>query len=315
VTNNTGLMVDQPLLSAHKLTRYYHGRQVLFGIDLELRRGEVLGFLGPNGAGKSTTMNILCGVLAPHGGTVDICGFDLARHAIEAKKHLGYLPETPPLHVDATVDEFLSYCASLRGLKKTEAAAATAKAKRSCDLDDVGSRLIGNLSKGYRQRVGIAQALLHDPAVVVLDEPTSGLDPNQIRTVRDTIRALAQHHAVILSTHVLSEAQTLCNRVTILHHGRIAFDRSIAGEHEVMSVRFATADLAPDWSIFADVLEAEALGDGRYRLHVRDFDRTAEMLCELAVNNRWGLREMARDSSPLEQVFVDLTCNDDPAGA
>jgi len=303
-------MVDSPLLAAHELSRYYHGRQVLYDIDLELRRGEVLGFLGPNGAGKSTTMNILCGVLAPHAGRVEICGHDLARSPVQAKRHLGYLPEVPPLHVDATVDEYLDYCARLRGLDATGARDAIAQAKQHCDLGDVGNRLIGNLSKGYRQRAGIAQALLHKPAVVVLDEPTSGLDPNQIRMVRETIESLAAEHAIILSTHVLSEAQMLCNRVAILNHGRIAFNETIDRSGHTLLVAFATPDLQIDWSGLDCVQGHENLGGGRYRLSVDDYDRAADALCGLASENGWGLRELTRDVSPLEQVFVDLTCHD-----
>lgn len=303
-------MADDTLLAAHSLTRYYHGRQVLHGIDLELRRGEVLGFLGPNGAGKSTTMNILCGVIAPHGGTVTICGHNLAREPLRAKRHLGYLPEVPPLHSDATVDEYLGFCAQLRGLGTSDAADAIEKAKHDCDLVAVGGRLIGNLSKGFRQRVGIAQALLHQPAVVILDEPTSGLDPNQIRTVRKTIAELARQHAVILSTHILSEAQTLCNRVAILHHGRIAFNQPVDRDSDLMRVRFGTLTSPPQWETIDGVVNGETVGPNDYRLRVSDFDLAAETLGRLAFVHDWGLREMHRDTSPLEQVFVDLTCND-----
>lgn len=303
-------MVDDPLLHAHNLTRYYHGRRVLHGIDLELRRGEVLGFLGPNGAGKSTTMNILGGVLAPHGGRVSICGHDLTREPLQAKRHIGYLPEIPPLHLDATVDEYLRFCARLRGLSRSQAAAALVKSKRECDLAAVGSRLIRNLSKGFKQRVGIAQALLHAPAVVILDEPTSGLDPNQIRSVRATIKALTQHHAVILSTHVLSEAQALCSRVAILHHGRVAFNQRIDQVQDAMRVQLDGAQPDPVWDQIAGVRSGESIGEGRYRLQVANYDVAANSLTRLAVERNWTLRELCRDSSPLEQVFVDLTCND-----
>ncbi|MGR9091859.1 MAG: ABC transporter ATP-binding protein [Gammaproteobacteria bacterium] len=303
-------MPEPPLLAAHQITRYYHGRKVLHGIDLELHRGEVLGFLGPNGAGKSTTMNILCGVIAPHAGRVEICGHDLAREPLAAKRHLGYLPEVPPLHVDATVDEYLDYCARLRGLDRSAAQAAVAEAKQTCDLSDVGVRLIGNLSKGYRQRVGIAQALLHDPAVVVLDEPTSGLDPNQIRMVRAMIEKLAAQHAIILSTHVLSEAQMLCNRVAILHHGRIAFNEALDTSQTLLRVAFARPPHG-DWHVHLDGVEhVEALGGGRYRLRVSNHDAAADAVSRFAVEHALGLRELSRDTSPLETVFVDLTCND-----
>ncbi len=303
-------MAEDILLYAHGLKREYHGRKVLHGIDLEVQRGEILGFLGPNGAGKSTTMNILCGVLAPHAGRVSVCGHDLAREPLLAKRHLGYLPEIPPLYADATVDEYLSFCARLRGLRAGAVATAVGTAKRDCDLMAVGARLIGNLSKGFRQRVGIAQAVLHQPAVVVLDEPTSGLDPNQIRTVRELIQKLAERFAVILSTHVLSEAQALCTRVTILHHGRIVFNQHITAEQNTMRVRLNTTQTISAWDAIDGVATGEALGDGCYRLKVHDFDVAAESQCRHAIEFGWGLREMSRDQSPLEQVFVDLTAND-----
>ena len=314
VANNTAPMVDDLLLCAQDLTRLYHGRRVLHGIDLELKRGEVLGFLGPNGAGKSTTMNILSGVLAPHSGSISICGHDLSHAPQQAKRHIGYLPEIPPLHLDATVDEYLLFCARLRGMQYEQAIAAVSKSKLECDLAAVGSRLIGNLSKGFKQRVGIAQALLHEPAVVILDEPTSGLDPNQIRAVRETIRALSEQRAVILSTHVLSEAQTLCSRVAILHHGRIAFNHridSIVVTVDAMAVEFDTNEPSPDWTRIDGVRSGESLSNCRYRLRVDDFDVAANALTRLALERNWTLRELRRDTSPLEQVFVDLTCNDE----
>jgi ABC-2 type transport system ATP-binding protein len=310
VANNVAAMLDAPLLLAHNLTRYYHGRRVLHGIDLELHRGDVLGFLGPNGAGKSTTMNILSGVLAPHEGSVSICGHDLSQQPLQAKRHIGYLPETPPLHLDATVDEYLLFCARLRGITSAAASAAVGDSKRECDLVAVGSRLIGNLSKGFRQRVGIAQALLHAPAVVILDEPTSGLDPNQIRSVRSTIKALTQRHAVILSTHVLSEAQALCSRVAILHHGHIAFNKRVDQTQHAMRIQLDGLSSDPDWSLIAGITSGESLGEGHYLLQVVDFDVAANSLTRQAVAQNWTLRELRRDTSPLEQVFVNLTCND-----
>ncbi len=192
-----------------------------------------------------------------------------------------------------------------------QAIAAVSKSKLECDLVAVGSRLIGNLSKGFKQRVGIAQALLHEPAVVILDEPTSGLDPNQIRAVRETIRALSEQRAVILSTHVLSEAQTLCSRVAILHHGRIAFNQRIDSDDDAMAVEFDTNEPSLDWTRIDGVRSGESLSNCRYRLRVDDFDVAANALTRLALERNWTLRELRRDTSPLEQVFVDLTCNDE----
>lgn len=310
VANNVDPMPDAPLLNAQNLTRYFHGRKVLHGIHLELHRGEVLGFLGPNGAGKSTTMKILSGNLAPHTGRVEICGHDLERTPLPAKRQIGYLPEIPPLYVDATVDEYLIFCARVHGLSHAESKAALEKAKTDCDLTEVGGRLVGNLSKGFRQRIGIAQALLHNPAVVILDEPTNGLDPNQIRTVRTTIKSLAQRHAVILSSHVLSEVQALCTRVAILHHGHIEFNQRVNEHPDGMMIQWVNNDHEPDWQGLNGAISGTALGDGSYRVLVEDYDFAADAVCELTKQNGWKLRELRKDSSPLESLFVDLTCND-----
>jgi ABC-2 type transport system ATP-binding protein len=310
VANNSVPMFDDLLLSAKNLTRYYHGRKVLHGIDLELRRGEVLGFLGPNGAGKSTTMKLLSGNLGAHDGQVHICGRDMARSPLLAKRHIGYLPEVPPLYLEATVDEYLHFCGRLRKLDAGNCIAAVTKAKRDCDLEEVGSRLIGNLSKGFKQRVGIAQALLHEPAVVILDEPTSGLDPNQIRAVREMIRSLSKHHAIILSSHILSEVQTLCTRVAILHNGRIAFNGDLGTPNNAISVHLGVVVDTPLLEGITEVESAVALADGRYLLHVDNYDRAVEAVCRSALEHNWQLREIRRDTSILENVFFELTCND-----
>ncbi|MDA0820911.1 MAG: ABC transporter ATP-binding protein [Proteobacteria bacterium] len=303
-------MSDDLLLSAQNLTRYYHGRKVLHGVDLELKRGEVLGFLGPNGAGKSTTMKLLSGNLGAHDGVVRICGHDMADAPLLAKRHIGYLPEVPPLYLEATVDEYLKFCARLRKLNARDCVCAIAKAKRECDLEDVGSRLIGNLSKGFKQRVGIAQALLHEPAVVILDEPTNGLDPNQIRAVREMIRGLSKQHAIILSSHILSEVQTLCSRVAILHHGRIVFNADLGAPSSAISLHLGVVVDPAVLEKIAGVESAVALEDGRYLLHVDNYDRAVEAVCRSAIEHNWALQEIRRDASILENVFVELTCND-----
>jgi ABC-2 type transport system ATP-binding protein len=197
------------------LHRRYGDVHAVQGLDFQVRRGEVLGFLGPNGAGKTTTMQMICGVLAPSEGTVRIGGVDLLEDPVAAKRQLGYLPEQPPLYRELTVDEYLRYCAHLHGLRNRQATTAMDEVKARCGLRDNGGRLIGNLSKGFQQRVGIAQAILHRPAVVVLDEPTVGLDPIQIREIRELMRELGNDHGVILSTHILPEVQAVCDRVQI----------------------------------------------------------------------------------------------------
>lgn len=212
------------LLAATNLVRYYGEHCAVAGIDVSLRRGEVLGLLGPNGAGKSTAMQMLTGNLAPSEGGIVVNGIDLLEQPQAAKRHIGYLPEQPPLYRDLTVAEYLHYCAQLHNVPRAERQEMVARAAQRCGVWEVRNRLIGNLSKGYRQRVGIAQAILHNPAVVVLDEPTVGLDPLQIREIRQLIGELGQDHGVILSTHILPEVQAVCNRVQILNRGKTVYN-------------------------------------------------------------------------------------------
>ena len=215
-------------LSASNLVRRFGKRSVVNDVSLELRRGEVLGLLGHNGAGKSTTLQMLTGVLLPHAGSIEICGFDLAREPDRAKACIGYLPETPPLYRDMHVDDYLVFAARLHRMSVAQAAEALDRVKHRCGLQQVGRKIIGTLSKGYQQRVGIAQAIIHNPEVIVLDEPTVGLDPSQIRDIRALIRELGDAHSVILSTHLLGEVETVCDRVEIMHHGRLIYGDSSA---------------------------------------------------------------------------------------
>lgn len=215
--------IPEITLSAHNLTRRFGNRQVIHGVSLELKRGEVLGLLGHNGAGKSTTLQMLTGCLLPDGGTVDICGISLLHHPTQAKANIGYLPETPPLYRELSVNDYLLFAARLRGMKSAAATEALAQTRQRCGLESVGKKIIGTLSKGYQQRVGIAQAIIHRPAVIVLDEPTVGLDPTQIREIRYLIRELGDSSSVILSTHLLGEVESVCDRVEIMQHGRLIY--------------------------------------------------------------------------------------------
>lgn len=216
-------------VSARGLYRHFGTRTVVRGIDLEVNRGEVVGFLGPNGAGKTTVMRMLTGNLAPSAGQIEICGLDLRDKPQEAKARIGYLPEIAPLYRELTVGEYLQFIARLHRVERTKIRSKVDKAMQRCALDNSGQRLIGLLSKGYQQRVGIAQAIIHDPEVIVLDEPTAGLDPNQIREIRTLIRELGSERAVVLSTHILPEVESMCDRVHIMHGGRTAFADSMQG--------------------------------------------------------------------------------------
>jgi len=215
-------------LSARKLMRHRGHRLVVNDVSLELRRGEVLGLLGHNGAGKSTTLQMLTGALPAQSGQIEICGFDLLNEPQQAKACIGFLPEHPPLYRDMRVDDFLRFAARLHRIPSAKLADALTQAKQRCGLQDCSRKIIGTLSKGYQQRVGIAQAIIHNPAVVVLDEPTVGLDPAQIRDIRTLIRELGNCSSVILSTHLLNEVESLCDRVIILQKGRLIYDGSSA---------------------------------------------------------------------------------------
>jgi len=217
------------LLSVEGLSHRYSAHIAVQDVSFSLQKGEVVGFLGPNGAGKSTTMRLLAGVQSANKGKVYINGIDLHQNPLRAKACIGYLPEHPPVYPELTVDEYLKFCARLRRVKSIKQAVDTACER--CSLQQVRHKLIRHLSKGYQQRTGIAQAILHQPALIILDEPTVGLDPNQIREIRRLIRQLSNDSGIILSTHILPEVQNTCSRVLILNQGCIVYDGSVAGQH------------------------------------------------------------------------------------
>ncbi len=308
-------MNNETLISVTRLSRYYGKLAAVDDLSFELRRGEVLGFLGPNGAGKTTTMQMLCGTLAPSAGSIRIVGVDLLEQPREAKHQLGYLPEQPPLYRELTVDEYLHYCSRLRGLSRPSSAAAVARAKGRCGLDSSGSRLIANLSKGYQQRVGIAQAILHRPAVVVLDEPTVGLDPIQIREIRSLIRELGEDHGVILSTHILPEVQAVCDRVQIIHQGRLVLNENreqLAHRtgQRVLRLGLRRPPSQDLLAAIAGVQRVEALADERWRLTFSDDTGSAEELAARATTADWGMFELVSEQRSLEEIFVELTCGE-----
>lgn len=304
-------MVATPLIEISELTRNFGDIRALKSVSFELCQGEVLGFLGPNGAGKTTTMNILTGNLAPTGGSVRVCGIDPVEHPTRAKTHIGYLPETPPVYREFTIDEYLGFCARLHGIRRGDVAGAVSRAKKRCGLSAVGHRLIGNLSKGYRQRAGIAQAIIHEPDVVILDEPTVGLDPIQIREIRELIGELGSAHGVILSTHILSEVQSVCSHVQIINGGQLLLNSPIdelethlSGTSLLLSWhRPPTVDQLGSLCPGADVRD---LGDGRFRVRSNDDDPT-DALVRASVDNDWGLYQVGPEHLSLEQVFLQLT--------
>jgi len=212
------------MIEVQGLVKRYGDREALSGVTFRVERGEIVGFLGPNGAGKTTTLRILSTFLTQDEGVATVAGFDVLRDPMEVRRRLGYLPEQPPLDLDHTVREYLGFCAALRGVRRKARRGAIDSVVERCGLASVAARLIGNLSKGFRQRVGLAQALVHEPTVVILDEPTVGLDPHQIREIRHLIRSLAGDHTVLLSSHILPEVAMTCSRAVVVHRGRVAAD-------------------------------------------------------------------------------------------
>jgi ABC-2 type transport system ATP-binding protein len=302
------------LISVEQLYRYYGHHLAVEAINFELAQGEVLGFLGPNGAGKSTTMQMISGNLAPSAGRILINDIDLLDAPKRAKAEIGYLPEQPPVYRDLTVDEYLYYCAKLHRVSKGQRSQAVTRAKQRCGLTEVSKRLIGNLSKGFQQRVGIAQAILHNPAVVILDEPTVGLDPNQIRDIRALIRELGESHGIILSTHILPEVQATCSRVQIIHQGRLVFSESMLELEKRLTshvLLLETREQLHDLELekLSGISKVEQLSGTRARLHYED-SNPADAVAACVARQGWGLIELSPDRQTLEQVFVDLTCSD-----
>ncbi|HZR02712.1 MAG TPA: ATP-binding cassette domain-containing protein [Burkholderiales bacterium] len=299
-------------LRARELSRTFGATQAVIDLDLELRRGEVLGLLGPNGAGKTTTMQMLTGNLAPSKGSISICGIDLLDRPVAAKSRLGYLPEAPPLYKELKVDEYLRLAARLHRVVRDRLAETVANAKRRCGLMDMGHRVIGTLSKGYQQRVGIAQAIIHTPDVVILDEPTVGLDPNQIREIRALVRELSDSHSVILSTHILPEVEAVCDRVQILHRGRMVYNDTIDDlrRHRgtpALKVAFRNPPAVDKLSAISGVASVVHADDGSFRIERSASQDPTDALVRASVDHDWRLTHLAVERATLEDVFVQLT--------
>jgi len=304
------------LIEAEHLYRYYGKQCAVNDVSFSLGKGEVLGFLGANGAGKTTTMQMLCGNLAPSAGQISINGFDLLEQPRSAKRSLGYLPDVPPLYKELSVQEFLHYCAQLHGVARHAINPAIDKAKQRCGLVDVSKRLIANLSKGFQQRVGIAQAILHNPDVIILDEPTVGLDPIQILEIRALIRELGQDHGVILSTHILSEVQESCTHVQIIHQGKLILSKSVAGLNQIMGTASlqVTTRLPPDTSVLLaipGVNSIEQLAGNCIKIHHSVTDNPTRQIAETIMAEGWELQELTPVKRSMEDIFITLTQGND----
>ena len=300
------------------LSKRFGAIQAVDGISLEVHKGEVLGFLGPNGAGKSTTMKMITGFLEPDSGTARVCGFDIGRDPIEAKKRFGYMPEGAPSYQEMTPLGFLGFIAGVRGFSGQEADAHVRKAAGRTQLESVMYQPIDTLSRGYKRRVGLAAALLHDPDVLVLDEPTDGLDPNQKHEVRNLIRELGTRKAVIFSTHILEEVDAACTRAIIIDRGRIVANgtpaelRAMSGLAGAVTLKAQGADVARLAGLPA-AGNVESLEDGALRVYPRDKDAAASLarqVIDLVASQDWKLEQLRSEEGQLDEVFRRITLPD-----
>lgn len=308
--------MNDVLVETRDLSRHYGDHIAVKHIGFSIKKGEVLGFLGPNGAGKTTTMQMITGNLAPTTGTIHIAGHDLLDEPRAAKNEIGYLPENPPLYRDMTVDEYLDYCAGLNRIPGKQRQEAREHTKQKCGLTDSGKRLIGNLSKGYQQRVGLAQAIIHNPAVIILDEPTVGLDPIQIREIRTLIRELGKDHGIILCSHILPEVQAICNHVQIINRGELVLSeatRDLAKHMQSASLTAAFREPA-DEAVLAQlpgVTKVQMTDERRAHIFYEQENDPTDAVVRLAMDKNWGLSELTPGQVSLEEIFVQLTLGDD----
>lgn len=310
------------MIEVHQLKKSYARHEAVRGISFHVERGEIVGFLGPNGAGKTTTLRMLTGYLPPTSGTASIAGFDIFRQSIEARRKIGYMPENVPLYDDMRVREYLSFRAQLKGLDNSKSRQRVNEVLDTCGLESVKKKMIKTLSKGYRQRVGLADALVHDPELLILDEPTNGLDPNQIRQIRELIKRLGETHTILVSTHILHEVEIICNRVIIIDTGKIrASDTPANLVNQMRAAGRVTAELMVDPEVAAAAIgriervkkvRHEAMDHGwtRFQILSDSGSDVREPIALLAAQYGWPLRTVFRDEPTLEDVFVEMTRKD-----
>jgi len=310
------------MIEVERLSKRYGPTRAVTDVSFQVESGEVLGFLGPNGAGKTTTMRVITGFLPPTEGTVRVAGFDVVQEPIEAKRRTGYLPETPPVYPDMTVAEYLGFVGRIKGVARGELKTRISEVSEKCAIADVRARQIGKLSKGYRQRVGLAQAMIHNPEVLVLDEPTAGLDPKQIIETRELIKGLAGHHTVVLSTHILPEVSKTCERVVVISGGKVVavgkpdeLTRRLQGfETVVVTAEGPAGEMKERLARVAGVnqVEQREVSDGRatFEVHAgKEQDVRAE-LARAVVESQWRLLELRTSGLSLEDIFLKLTTKD-----
>jgi len=309
------------MIKVEQLTKKYAGVTGIDQISFEVGKGEIVGFLGPNGAGKTTTMRILASYMPASSGRATVAGFDVFSESLKARRHIGYLPESVPLYHDMRVNEYLRYRGALKALSGKRLKNRLGVIKELCGLREVGRKKIAGLSKGFRQRVGLAEAMIHEPDLLILDEPTIGLDPNQIRQVRELIKTLGERHTILLSTHILSEVEATCSRVIIINRGRI--EASDTPENLVnqlrtsgllrLEVKSGSEDPVPHLEEIAGVREVRAVSNGEWRcfeIRIEANSDPREQIFQLAVGRKWVIRELSKERATLEDAFVELTHTD-----
>jgi len=307
------------MIEVTDLTKRYAGRTAVAGISFSVARGEIVGLLGPNGAGKSTTMRILSCFMPATSGTVRVAGYDVFSQSEEVRRRIGFMPENNPLYPEMRVREYLKFRARLKGLGWGQSRSRVDTVMEQCGLTDVRRRIIGQLSKGYRQRVGLADALVHEPELIILDEPTIGLDPNQIRSVRQLIKSLAGRHTVLISTHILPEAEMMCSRMLIMFEGKILaadtpenLQRVMAGASQVIAEIAAPAgELRQAWQDFPEIEQFDvSAAEGEFQrcaLTPKEGCDLRPAIFELARERGWKLRELTRSRHSLEDIYVQVT--------
>ena len=303
------------MIDVKNLSKNYGDRPAITQLNFSVKKGEVVGFLGPNGAGKSTTMKIITGYMAPSSGEVRVAGFDVFENPMEVKSRIGYLPETPPVYHDMFVRDYLTFVANLKQVEKSRVKALVDSALEKTTLGDVAGRLIGNLSKGFKQRVGLAQALVSDPEILVLDEPTVGLDPKQVAEMRQLIRQLRGQHTIILSTHILPEVQASCDKVIIINRGAIVAEDTLEGLSKRMSggghsvslrVRRHHQNVTTGIAAVAGVRKVTNIGNS-IEIETDGAEETVERVSGFVVSEGAGLMELKVQSLALEDIFIKLT--------
>jgi ABC-2 type transport system ATP-binding protein len=310
------------VIEVENLTKVYSGRKAVDNVSFRVEKGEILGFLGPNGAGKTTTMRILTCFMPATDGTARVAGYDVFDESLEVRKRIGYLPENPPLYPEMTVESYLHFVAKIKGVRSAKRKTQVEDALGKCSIGDVRNRIIGKLSKGYKQRVGLAQALLNDPEVLILDEPTIGLDPKQIFEVRSLIKSLAGEHTVVLSTHILPEVSMTCSRVAIINRGRVVavdtpqgLTRQVTGGEKVSLIVDGPAEQVRQQleSVEGVVGVSVDASDGQptaFTVECRPESDLRRTLAATVVSNGWGLLELRGVSATLEDVFINLVTNE-----